>query len=196
VPVAQGSVRDLRLGVYGLGAIGRTFCELCQPLGARITAFDPFAPEVPGVDRAGSLEALFRGSEAIAVHAGLTPATRGSVTRRLLSLLPDHAVFINTARGELVDQEALFDELRRGRLRAGLDVLEGDALPADHPVRRWPNVIITSHQIGRGDWPGEDLRPEKRLSSLHAIALDNLRRFLAGAPPLHVMTPERYALST
>ncbi len=195
VDVPQGSIRNLRLGVFGLGAIGRAFCELCKPLGANLRGFDPFAGPVPGVERVQSLHELFAGSDAVAIHVALTPATRGAVNAEMLALLPDHGVLVNTARGGIVDQEALWKELAAGRLRAGLDVLVDDFLESGHPARSWPNLIITSHQVGRCDWP-ERGAGSAGLGELHVVALENLRRFVGGEPLLHVMTPERYAIST
>jgi len=107
-------------------------------------------------------------------------------------MLPDHGVVINTARGEIVDQDALFAELESGRLRAGLDVLVDDDYLDGHEAHTWPNAIITRHDIGGYSWP----RRPGRLSEAHEIALDNLRRFVAGEELRFVMDEKRYLLST
>lgn len=190
----SGSLKGLKVGLYGCGAIGRRFVELILPFKPKLYAYDPFAVALPeGCERVDSLEALFEESEAMAVHAGLSDETRGSVTAELLSLLPDHGVIINVARGEIIDQDALFAELKTGRLRAGLDVLAGnDSVPADHECRQWPNLLMTCHDINSAHWPE---RPEG-LSDAEEIALENLKRFASDEPLHFLMDSQRYALSS
>lgn len=193
--LSGGSLEGLDVGIYGCGAIGRRFVELIRPFGPVLRVFDPFATELPAsCARVDSLEALFDASQAIVIHAGLTPETRGSVTADLLRRLPRHGVIVNTARGAIIDQEALFAELASGRLRAGLDVLEPDALPAGHPARTWENCILTAHHVGRG-WPNDGL-PPTRLEAMHRVCLDNLRRFAAGTPLRFVVDPVAFRRQT
>ena len=109
-------------------------------------------------------------------------------------MLPDNGVIINTSRGEIIDQEALFDELRSGRLRAGLDVLDNnDSLPHDHEARHWPNLILSCHDIANSQWPVKD---SSELSGHEQIALANLKRFLNGEPLEFIVDEHRYQLST
>lgn len=125
--LASGTLNGLRLGLYGCGVIGRRFVEMARPFRPKIRVYDPYASRLPeGCLRVESLRALFEQSEAVTIWAGLSEKTRGTVTAELLALLPDHGIVVNAARGEIVDQEALFAELKSGRLRAGLDVLVGD----------------------------------------------------------------------
>lgn len=192
---AGGSLSEMTVGIFGFGVIGRRFAELLRPFGPRMLVFDPYVENMPdGIEKAESLEALFRSSQAVVIHAGLTDETRGAVTAELLSLLPRHGILINTARGDIVDQAALFRELESGRLRAGLDVLaEPEVLPADHPARRWPNLIWTCHDIDRL-WPrGEGAAP---LTRMHQVCLENLRRFEKGEPVQFLMDLRRFRLST
>lgn len=190
----SGTLRGLRLGLYGCGAIGSRFVKLVTPFEPELLAFDPYAASLPdGCRRVDSLDALFEQSEAVAIWAGLSDETRGSVTAARLAKLPDHGIVINAARGEIIDQPALFAELKSGRLRAGLDVLvDDDYLPAGHEAHRWPNLVLTGHDITSAHWP---VRPP-HLSEGDAIALDNLKRFLAGQPLRFRMDERRYALST
>lgn len=190
-----GSVRGLRIGLYGLGFIARRVLELLRPFHPEVFAFDPYATDLPdGCTRVDSLAELCQTSQALLVLCGLTPETRGSLDAEHLALLPDNGLVINTARGGIIDQPALFAELERGRLRAGLDVLDPDRLPDDHPARSWQNVVFTCHQ-GLHDWPtpGE---PPNTIQPMHEICLDNLRRFAAGEPLRFLMDPERYERST
>ena len=111
----------------------------------------------------------------------------------MLALLPDNGIVINTARGEIIDQEALFAELKSGRLRAGLDVLsDGDSVPADHESRQWPNLIMTCHDVASGGWPA---RPDA-LGAMEKNALANLELFIKGEPLKFIMDENRFNLST
>jgi len=175
--------------------VGQRFGEMLRPFGCVLRVYDPFAAQVPEyVERVFTLRELFEKSEIIVIHAGLTETTRGSITAELLALLPDQGVLVNTARGDIVDQEALFAELRSGRLRAGLDVLAvPERLATEHPARRWENLILTCHAISRG-WPRGNRTAGLR--SLHQVCLDNLRRFRDGRDLRFVIDRQRYALIT
>ena len=187
---------NLSLGIYGYGMIGRTFVDMVRPFKPRIRIFDPFAPDIPAdCERVESLEALFDGAQAVAIHAGWTDETAGSVTADLLATLPDGGILINTARGAIVNQEALFAELESGRLRAGLDVLvPPEKLPAEHPARRWPNLVLTAHSLSQ-PFP-KDYVSDDAFEPMHHICLDNVRRHLAGEELTFVMDRGRYELST
>ena len=193
--VGGGTLEGRHVGIYGCGVIGLRFIELIRPFRPVLYVYDPYMAEVPedcGV--VDCLEDLFRASEIMVIHAGLCEGTRGTVTAELLAMLPDHGVVINTARGAIVDQDALFAELSSGRLRAGLDVLEPDYLEKGHPAREWENCIFTAHDIARG-WPADGTTQEK-LISIHHVCLDNLRRFERGEPLEFVMDHDRYLRST
>lgn len=194
-----GSLEGAAVGLYGCGAIGRAFVDMLRPFGPSVRIFDPYATVLPeGCERVESLEELFRASRIVVVHAGLTGETRGSVTAELLSLLPRHGIVINTARGAIIDQAALFRELESGRLRAGLDVLDPDGpLPPGHPARHWDNVIFSAHQAGSvaHGWP-MDGAPPTALSAFQRVCLENIRRHLAGEPLRFLMDRERYLRST
>ncbi|WPJ96086.1 NAD(P)-dependent oxidoreductase [Coraliomargarita algicola] len=190
-----GSLRNLRIGLYGFGTIGQRFAQMLQPFGAKLTVYDPYVTQFPDyITPVESLERLFSPADAISIHAGVTPDTINSVTADLLSKLPTHSIIINTARGEIIDQEALFEELKIGRLRAGLDVLndpeKGDHLPADHPARQWPNLILSAHAISINHWPFPMCSPDCPLQVFHETALSNLRRFMQGRSLKHKITKE------
>lgn len=191
------TLRGLRLGLYGFGFIGRTFADLVRPFRPELLVYDPFAGSLPeDCEGVAGLEELFERSQAVAIHAGLTEVTRHSVTAGLLARLPANGILINTARGGIVDQEALFAELKAGRLNAGLDVLDGDdRLPADHEARQWPNLILSAHSLSR-QFPEDFDNPEREMEPMHGICLDNLRRHLAGETLRFQMDLERYNLST
>jgi len=190
----SGSLDGLRVGIYGCGVIGQRFVEMLRPFRPELLVFDPYAERLPDdCRRVDSLDALFDESEAVAVWAGLSDETQGSVTAERLAKLPDHGIIINAARGEIIDQDALFAELKTGRLRAGLDVLvSDDYLSEGHEAHAWPNLLITCHDINSARWP---VRPPQ-LGYGDKIALDNLKRFIAGKPLRFVMDETRYELSS
>jgi phosphoglycerate dehydrogenase-like enzyme len=189
-----GTLSDLNVGVYGCGVIARKFIELLRPFGSVIRIFDPYLNDPPSeCEVVDSLKQLFAASEAVVIHAALTPETQNTVTAELLAMLPDGGVVVNTARGGIVDQAALFKELETGRLRAGLDVLEPDHLDPEHPARKWENLILTCHTISAGP-PPSAARP--RLLRHEQYCLDNLRRFVADEPLRFIMDAVRYQRST
>ncbi|MPY58902.1 hydroxyacid dehydrogenase [Streptomyces spongiae] len=140
-----------RVGIIGASRIGRRLIELLRPFDLRPSLTDPY------VDEAGAaalgvpllpLDDLLRTSDIVTVHAPDTPETRHLVGRRELALMPDGSVLINTARGALVDHDALIDELRAGRISAILDVTDPEPLPASSPLFDLPNAFITPHLAG------------------------------------------------
>lgn len=191
---AGRSLSEMCIGIYGFGFAGREFARMIEPFRPRTLVYDPYVEDLPefctGVE---TLEDLFCGIQALVIHAGLTPETEGSVSRELLARLPCQGIVINTARGEIIDQPALFDELRSGRLRAGLDVLWPDDLSEDHEARQWENLLWTCHEFHGGPWPGE--KPEASLRS-NAVFLDNIRAFVEGKPLHFTIDETRYSRMT
>ena len=192
--IRLGSLYGTKIGIFGMGVIGRKFVEFLRPFEPRIYAYDPFVTQMPeGVTRMDTLEELFDVAQIMVIHAGLTEQTRGIVTGDLLSRLPDGGIIINTARGAIIEREALEKEILSGRLRGGLDVLAPKDMPeVDSPLRTSENCVLSAHHISGTYW-GVD--PEM-LTFTDRNCLDNLARFEAGEPLKFVMTPERYALST
>jgi len=189
------TLQGMHLGLYGFGVIGRRFAEMAHVFGPVIKVFDPYVNEVPNYcTKVDSLEELFSQSEAVAIHAGMTEETRGTVNAELLAMLPDYGIVINTARGGIIDQNALFAELESGRLRAGLDVLDlGDRLPEGHPARKWENCIFTHHGIStHKPMP----KSGEILTKYQEICLDNLNRYINGQQLRFVMDRTRYLRST
>ncbi len=190
----SGTLCGLKVGLYGCGVIGQRFVKLVAPFEPELFAYDPYAKTLPEpCRRVDSLEALFDESEAVVIWAGLSDETESSVTADLLAKLPDHGIIVNTARGEIIEQDALFEELKCGRLRAGLDVMVSDNyFPTGHEAHTWPNLLITSHDINSAHWPHR----EPALGYGDKIALDNLRRFIEKKPLRFEMDERRYALSS
>lgn len=140
-----------RVGVIGASRIGRRLIELLRPFDLRVSLADPYVDEAAaarlGVPRV-PLDELLRTSDIVTLHAPQTPETRHLVGARELALMPTGAVLINTARGSLVDHDALIAELRAGRLSAVLDVTDPEPLPAGSPLFDLPNAFVTPHLAG------------------------------------------------
>lgn len=172
------------VGIVGASTIGTMVIEKLRASDVEVLLYDPYAtPETAqrlGAELVGDLEDLARRSRILSVHAPETPRTVGMISRAVLAALPDGATLVNTARGALVDQDALVDELQRGRLRAVLDVTEPDVLEAGHPLYTLPNVFLTPHLAGS---MGVELR------RLGESALAEVERFVAGAPFENPMQP-------
>jgi phosphoglycerate dehydrogenase-like enzyme len=139
------------LGLLGVGNIGAEVFRLATPLDMRFIAHDPYVDAA----KAGALgaelvdiETLFREADFVSIHVPLSEATRGLVGARLIGLMKPTAYLINTARGPIVDQRALYGALAAGRVAgAGLDVFEVEPAPADEPILRLDNVIVTPHAL-------------------------------------------------
>jgi (S)-sulfolactate dehydrogenase len=142
------------LGVIGLGSIGRLTARKAAALGMRVIAHDPLlAPddaawrEVQGPPR--TLEQLLAESDVVSLHVPLTPETRGLLSASRLALMKPNAVLINTARGGLVDEMALAQMLRQGKLGgAALDVFEQEPLPKNSHLAQVPGLLLTPHIAG------------------------------------------------
>lgn len=165
---------DRTVGIVGASRTGRLVLERLAGTGVRLLVHDPYlaAAEASalGAEPVG-LDALLTGSDIVSLHAPLLPATRHLVDARALGLLRDGAVLVNTARGGLVDTEALTAHCARGRIDAVLDVTDPEPLPPGHPLLRLPNVLVTPHVAGA-------MGTEVRLLGEFAVA--EAERFAAG----------------
>ncbi len=144
-----------RLALFGLGAIARLVVERVRALDVEVVGFDPFIPEDDAiweqVQRADSLPALLGSADAVSLHVPLTPETHHLLDGDALALLPPHAIVVDTARGGVLDEAALCEALRAGRLGgAALDVFETEPPDADALARfaGAPNLILTPHVAG------------------------------------------------
>lgn len=167
------------VGIIGASRIGRKVIELLRPFAFEVLVSDPFLSDAEanelGVESVALPELLSR-STIVSLHAPDLDSTRGMIGAAEFALMADGATFINTARQALVDQDALIDELRTGRIDAVLDVTDPDPLYPGHPLFGLTNVLLTPHIAGsRGT----------ELLLLGESVLGELERLAAGAPPLH-----------
>lgn len=136
------------LGLLGYGRIARNLAAMAKGAGMKIAVYDPFvqALEDENTVLLRSLDELFQISDAISIHTPLTPETKRMVNEQKLKLMKKTAVIINTSRGPVIDTQALVKALNAGWIAgAGLDVCEGEPLPADAPVLSAKNLIMTPH---------------------------------------------------
>lgn len=165
------------LGVVGLGEIGYELACKVQSLGMRVVGIKRTVPETPpeGVEWVRGMDALqdlAREADHVAVTLPNTPATRGAIDRDFLAAMKPTAYIYNIGRGVTIDQDALIETLREGRIAgAGLDVTTPEPLPPDNPLWEMENVILTPHVSGSS--------PQTRRRGLEFF-IANLNRYLAG----------------
>jgi phosphoglycerate dehydrogenase-like enzyme len=162
--------------LLGAGSIGEAVAARLEPFGVEIVRVGRRARD--GVHGADELEALLPRAQILIVLAPLTDATRHLVDAQALALLPDGALVVNAGRGAVVDTGALVAELEAGRLRAALDVVEPEPLPAGHPLWSAPGAFVSPHVAG--DSAGAD-------AAALRLAGEQLRRLAWGAPLMNVV---------
>jgi phosphoglycerate dehydrogenase-like enzyme len=162
--------------ILGAGSIGAAVRERLEPFG--VTTMLVARTERDGVRAADDLPSLLPHAQILVVLLPLTGATRGIVDARALKLLPDGALVVNAGRGAVVDTDALLAELKAKRLRAALDVVDPEPLPADHPLWKAPGTFISPHVSG------DSARAEEAAIRLMG---EQLRRLAWGAPLRNVV---------
>jgi phosphoglycerate dehydrogenase-like enzyme len=174
----------LRVGLIGASAIGRRVIELLRPFDVEVLLADPFVSEdeaaAIGV-RLVDLDHLVAQAAVVSVHAPDLPETRHLIDAERLAAMKDGTVVINTARGRLVDTDALVAELRTGRLAAVLDVTHPEPPQADSPLFDLPNVFMTPHVAGSQG---------NELARMGLCTVEEAERLAAGQPLLNRVDPE------
>jgi phosphoglycerate dehydrogenase-like enzyme len=149
--LSPGTIRrasDLTVGILGLGRIGKRFAHLARNCFARVIACDPYIidGDFPAYVQRVGLEALFEQADLVSLHVPLTDETRGMVGTRLLGLMRRGSMIVNTARGAVVEIDALTARLNDGTLDgAALDVLPVEPVSGEHPLARHPRTLLTPH---------------------------------------------------
>jgi D-3-phosphoglycerate dehydrogenase / 2-oxoglutarate reductase len=165
------------VGLIGLGAIGRAVRWRMAGLGMRVIAFDPYNDEAQH-----GLAELLAAADIVSLHAPVTADTTGLIGAEQFAAMRDGVVFLNSARAQLHDTDALVEALRSGKVAAaGLDHFVGEWLPADHPLIAMPNVVLTPH-IGGATWNTEARQAQ--------MVADDLDALLSGGTPAHIVNPE------
>lgn len=184
----RSDVRDLegaKLGLLGLGRIGRRVAALATPFRMHVLAHDPYAAEVPGTERV-TLEELFSTSDYVSLHAPLTAETRAIVDAELLALAGPGAILVNTSRGGLVRSlDDLYRALETGALDGvGLDVFEPEPPDVSHPLFSHPRVLVSPHALGMSRLARRRVFEEMALG---------MAVVLGGGRAEHVANPEIYS---
>lgn len=162
------------LGLVGLGRIGKAVAPRAQGLGLKVIAYDPYPDRAYAAERGVSLvtfEQLLEQSDIVSLHLPGTRETRDLIDAQALAKMKPGSVLINTARGALVDEDALVESLQKGHLAgAGLDVFKSEPLPLDSPLLQLDNVLLSPHMGGL------DLESEIAMSTLAAQCIADLYR--------------------
>jgi phosphoglycerate dehydrogenase-like enzyme len=165
-------LRGKTLGLIGMGAIGREVAKLGAGIGMRVIAWT-FHPREGAVEWL-PFDDVLRQADVLSIHVRQSPDTLDMIRRGQFELMKKSAIFINTARGSIVNEKDLVEALQTGRIAgAGLDVFENEPLPADSAFHRLPNVVLTPHAAG--------ITPETTEAGL-ALAIENVFAFLDGRP--------------
>lgn len=176
------------VGIVGASHIGRRVIDLLKPLDLDILLYDPYVRPGDPITREArlvGLDELITGSDVVSLHAPSLPSTRHMIGARELGLMRAGATLLNTARGALVDEAALIAELETRRISAIIDVTDPEIPPADSKLYRLPNVFLTPHIAGA-------IGTER--SRLGNLIVEEIERFIAGAPLLHRVQQEALTL--
>lgn len=187
----EESLFKQKVGLHGFGNIAQNLVKLIAPFGCDIETYSPYTPdsvlEDYGVRRQTDLNALYSTNRVVSIHAAKTPETHHVVNARILALMQDGAVLVNTSRGALIDTEALIAELKTGRIYASLDVYEEEPLAKDSELRGLVNCQLTCHSAG----PTLD-----RMIDFGEAAIDNIEQYVNGQGLERLVDAELYELIT
>ena len=137
------------VGVVGLGAIGLRFARMADAMGMRILGFDPYAKDLPAYVHSVDLETIWRQSDAISLHCPLTSDNAKMLNGQTLAACKKGVIIVNTARGGLIDEQALLDAIRSGQVAsAGLDSFEVEPMTAPHPFHGEKRITLSPHVGG------------------------------------------------
>ena len=177
------------VGFVGLGTVGESLLSLLEPFGVDVLVFDPYVDDGRldpyGFTSRAPLETVLREADVVSIHAAKTRETVHMLDAERLGLLRDGALLVNAARGAILDERALIDELRTGRISAVLDVFEEEPLPADSELRRLENAVLVPHMAGApARW------------RLGEAMVDEIERFAADEPLRHSIPREKFRTMT
>lgn len=174
------------LGVFGIGTIGSRVVELGRAVGMTVLGWSlrGDAGRIAALGaRAAAKDEILRGADVVSLHLRLTPETRGFIGRKELSVMKRTALLVNTARGALVERDALMDALGQGKIAgAGLDVFHDEPLKAGDPILKLENVVLSPHNAGQ--------TPEVIRDGL-LRAVENVENFLSGRATDVVVAPAK-----
>ena len=171
------------VGIIGASNVGRHVIELLGPFEVEILVSDPFLDEAEATELGVTkveLDELVRRADTVSLHCPSNEHTRHILGADAFAAMKDDALLVNTARGELIDEDALCEELAKGRFFAFLDVSDPEPPAADSPLRHLPNVVLTPHIAGCIE----------NCNRMGELAVEELRRFFAGEPAVYQITAD------
>ena len=172
------------VGIVGLGAIGRRLASLCNGLGMRCIAFDPYVTDAPEGVTLSSLKNLLASADFVSLHAPVTPETEGLIGAEHLALMKPTAYLVNLSDAALVSEGPLVAALREGRIAGtALDVFETHPILPTSPLLDLDNVVLTPHIGGATD---ETVERHSRMMA------DDIRRFVTGRRPVNLVNPRAW----
>jgi phosphoglycerate dehydrogenase-like enzyme len=184
--LAAGAVLEGKtMGLMGLGKIGARMARIGSALGMRVLGWSRNLTDetarAAGAQRVDK-DTLLAESDAISLHMVLSEESRGIIGADELKKMKDNAILVNTSRGPLIDESALLENLRNGRLVAALDVYDHEPLPASHPLRTLPNTVLTPHQ---------GYATAEIYSQFYRESIENVLAYLDGEPE-RMLNPEAW----
>ena len=173
------------VGIIGYGNIGRRLAKLLKGFDCRILAYDPFpneeAAKADGVELV-ALEEILTQSDAISIHVPYTKETHHMINRETLTLMKPTAVIVNTARGNIIDEDALYQALKSGQIAgAGVDVFAAEPLSVESPLLTLENAVLTPHVSSQ---------TVESLWNIYKMAIDISADFFAGKGSPHILNPD------
>jgi len=176
------------VGLVSASQVGRKVIELLRPFDTTVLVFDPYLTEQEAKNlrvKKVTLMDIFSQSDIVSVHAPLLPNTKSMINRTHFTVLKEGAVFINTSRGGVLDEQALISELETGRISAALDVSIEEPLPKDSLLLSLKNVVVTPHLAGSGFYG---------YAKIGESAVRALEDFFAGKPVDGAVDFEKYEI--
>jgi D-3-phosphoglycerate dehydrogenase len=182
--VANETIRST-VGILGFGSIGPALADLLRGFDCRIVTYDPFPKKElmrqKGVELVG-LEELFEISDVLSLHLPYSKETHHLVDMQMLSRMKSTAVIVNTARGNIIDEQALYEVLAAGKIAgAALDVFAREPLPLDSPLLKLDNIILTPHISSQ---------TVESLGRIYAMAIEIAADFFKGNDSPHILNPD------
>jgi phosphoglycerate dehydrogenase-like enzyme len=172
-----------KVGIIGASNVGRHVIKLLEPYEVTVLLYDPFISEKEARDLGAvkmELDDMLVEADVISLHAPSNAATYQMLNAERLALMKDNALIVNTARGTLIDEQALIEELQKGRFFVFLDVTDPEPPAKDSPLRTLDNVVVTPHIAGCIE----------NCNQMGELAVEELRRFFAGEPAVYQITKE------
>ena len=173
-------INGRRVGIFGMGAIGRKVAKIVQGFGAEVVYYDAFRlPEETEKELNVTFlqpEEIYKTADIISLHMPLLDSTRKMIDEKAIGMMKPDMLIVNTARGEIIDTDALLKAVRERRIwGAALDTVEGEPLPPDHPIFSEPHILLTPHVGGN---------TEDNIVNMAACIFDNIERLERGETPV------------